>query len=304
MFIPAVAVSCPVVRQGMLTLAAVCMHIDSTDAFLGSNPSKSQISEFLEVAETHGKVFVKECRQKLAQYEKGKSGSQNQDDAILACSRLLCDLGLAFFRIHRCNGVTLFDSAAWTWLHLLRGIKTSYAAVFGSGRPVNEAIINDMMPKLRLEKLISRKCLGCNHPCFEYVRQSRTERFNLLRSTLDGTWRSLTTDREAEDLKVAIDMLSEVTERVFSPLVPSLIRIICTWIGDIPKGFVDVLQVGFPPALAVYAHWLMLIILVEDLWWVHDMGRAGIRDVIRLCSKADPDTHALLTWAQHLIAMK
>ena len=57
----------------------------------------------------------------------------------------------------------------------------------------------------------------------------------------------------------------------------------------------------FPPALAVYAHWLMLMVLVEDLWWIDDMGRAGIRDIIARCSDADRDVRSLLIWPQQML---
>lgn len=54
------------------------------------------------------------------------------------------------------------------------------------------------------------------------------------------------------------------------------------------------LESGSHPVLAVYAYCLTLKVLVDDLWWVDDMGRAGIRDVIVICSDADRDVRSLL----------
>ena len=290
--IPAVALTCPVVRQGMLTLAAICLHYDSS-----LDHSDEHCLEYLEAAEAHGKTFVKESRQKLQDFQEGRS-TQDQD-SILACSRLLCVLAFAFFRTHRQNGATLSDAAAWTWLHLRRGVKTSYVAVVEAGRPVDEMFMKDMMPQLCYQ-LVPRMGVGCQKPCFRYVQESRRGFIDALRSTLHGDWSSLG-DQKTEDLGVAIDLLHQVTEQICSQQLQSLLRTICTWPADIPRGFVDMLVGESPPALVVYAHWLMLMVLVEDLWWIDDMGRAGIRDIIAICSDANRDVRSLLTWPQQML---
>jgi len=291
--IPAVALTCPVVRQGMLTLAAICLHYESSPDHSGEH-----CLEYLEAAEAHGKIFVKESRQKLQDFQKGLN-TQDQD-SILACSRLLCVLGFAFFRTHRQNGTTLADLAAWTWLHLLRGVRTSYVAVVEAGRPVDEIFMKDMTPQLCYHQLNPWMDVGCKNPYFRYIQQSRRGFIDALRSTLHRDWSSLG-DQKTEDLGAAIDLLHQVTEQICSQQLQSLLRTICTWPADIPRGFVDMLVGGSPPALAVYAHWLMLMVLVEDLWWIGDMGRAGIRDIIAICYDADRDVRSLLTWPQHML---
>ena len=115
-FIPALALTCPVVRRGMLTLAAIWLHYDFAAAPAASTDSSGHPSKYSEAAEAHGMIFVRESRQKLQDLR-----GQAELDSSFACSRLLCILGFAFFRTHRGNGVSLADSAAWTWLHLLRG---------------------------------------------------------------------------------------------------------------------------------------------------------------------------------------
>ena len=292
-FIPAVALICPVVRQGMLTLAAICLHYESS-----LDPSDEHCLEYLEAAEAHGKIFVKESRQKLQDFQEGL-GTQDQD-SILACSRLLCVLGFAFFRTHRQNGTMLSDPAAWTWLHLLRGVKTSYVAVVEAGRPVDETFMKDMTPQLCNQRLTPRMGGDCQTPCFRYVQQSRRGFIGALRSTLHGDWSSLG-EQKTRDLGAAIDLLHQVTERICSQQLQSLLRTICTWPVDIPRGFVDMLVGGCPAALVVYAHWLMLLVLVEDLWWIDDMGRAGIREIIAICSDAGCSIRSLLIWPQHML---
>ena len=291
--IPAVALTCPVVHQGMLTLAAICLHHESCP----DHPAEHCL-KYLEAAEAHGKVFVQESRQKLQDFQKGLN-TQDQD-SVLACSRLLCVLGFAFFCTHRQNGTTLADPAAWTWLHLLRGVKTSYVAVVEAGRPVDDIFMNEMTPQCSYSQLTPRMDVACQNPCFRYIQQSRRGFFHALRSTLHRDWGFLG-GQKTKDLGAAIDLLYQVTEQVCLERFQSLLRTICTWPADIPRGFVNMLVDGSPPALAVYAHWLMLMVVVEDLWWVGDMGRAGIRNVISLCSDADPDVRSLLTWPQKML---
>lgn len=80
-----------------------------------------------------------------------------------------------------------------------------------------------------------------------------------MRSTLHREWSALGAQK-TEDLGAAIDLLHHVGEQIGPQQSLSLLRTICTWPADISKGFVDMLVGGFPPALAVDAHWLMLVI--------------------------------------------
>lgn len=295
-FVPAVALDCPVVRQGMLVLAAVCLHHDSS-----ADRSDEFRLRYLEAAEAHGKIFVKGSREKMQDFQAGLN-SQDQD-SILACSRLLCVLGFAFFRTHRKNGTTLADAAAWTWLHLLRGVKTSYLSAVESGQPIDEIFLKDMAPPSSCYQLTLQKRTGCQNPCFKYVQKSWQEWFDALQSTLDRKWSSLE-DQRLQGLTIAINLLYDTTEQISSQRVENVFRIIFTWPAEIPRGFVDMLMEGFPPALAVYAHWLLLVVLVEDFWMIDDMGRAGIRDVIAMCSEADSIVRHLLIWPRKMLDMR
>ena len=296
--IPAVALTCPVVRQGMLTLAAICLHYESLTA---DHWGEQGAEAYLEAAEAHGKVFVQESRQKLQDFQDGLN--RQDQDSVLACSRLLCVLGFAFFRTHRQNGTTLADAAAWTWLHLLRGVRTAYVAVVEAGRPVDELFMRGMTLQVCFHGREMQMGMGDLDPRFQYVLQTRRDFMGALRSTLHRDWSNLGSQK-TKDLGAAIDLRHQVTEQLCSQQSQSLLRTVCSWPADIPKGFVDMLRVKFPPAMVVYAHWLMLVVLVEDLWWIDDMGRAGIRDVIAMCSDADHSIRSLLVGPQQMLELE
>ncbi|KAL8821822.1 MAG: hypothetical protein Q9191_007235 [Dirinaria sp. TL-2023a] len=237
-------------------------------------------------------------RQKLQDFQEGQN-PQDQD-SILACSKLLCVLAFAFFGSHRQNGTTLADPAAWTWLHLLRGVKTSYIAIIEAGRPVDEIFLKSMAPRVCSHRSTSQRNVRSKDLCLSFIQQSRQEVHDALRSTLHQKWSPLE-DQEIEDLGAAIDLLYHVSERAYSQQPQSLLHIICTWAADVPRGFVDMLEGGSLAALVVYAHWLMLMVLVEDLWWVADMGRAGIREIIAVCLDADRELRSLLICPQRML---
>ena len=292
-FLPAQGLTCPVVRRGILVLAAMCLHHDST----ADRPS-GHSSKYLETAEAHGRIFVQESRQKIQKFQ------DSDVDSILACSRLLCVLGFAFFHIHRQNGATLADREAWTWFQLVRGVKATWIAIVESGKKINDIVARDMAadpPSINLTTT-SRGHRDGHRPVFDYFLRLRWERFHALRAALRNS-QALLDEYQSEYLGAAVDLLYEISGHICSDEVPSLFRIVCKWPGHVSNGFVDMLMDGSPLTLAIYAHFLMSVVLVEDLWWVSDMGRAGIRDVVAMSKNAGSDIDALLRWPQHMSSL-
>lgn len=271
---------------------AMCLHHDTAaDRPLG------QSSKYLETAEVHGRIFVQEASEKMQNFR------QSEYDAILACSRLLCVLGFAFHPIHRQRGATLADPEAWNWLQLVRGVKASWFTIAASGGKFSDLVAEDMGPGSWSPGPSDRephKPLGFRHPSFSYFKETRWERIHALRAFFAAN-KTFLGDQDVEDIGHAVDQLCEMTEHICSPEAPSMFRIICRWPANISKGFVSLILEGFPPALVVFAHWLMSVILVEDLWWVSDMGRAGIQDIVDICSDTSLEAQALLKWPQEMV---
>ena len=69
-------------------------------------------------------------------------------DSILACCRLMCLLGLAFFRNHRTDAMTLDDAESWTWLQMLRGVKTVQTTILQSGLHIDPRMAKHMEPAI------------------------------------------------------------------------------------------------------------------------------------------------------------
>ena len=133
--IPAIAYTCGAVRNGMLALAALCLHFDSpTDS--------DKAAEYLEAAKFHGPICLKAHSAQIR-----GTGAPNMD-SVLACSRLLCTIALAFFRTHRRSGVTLADPESWTWMQLMRGVQTVQSAFLESGHSMDLLLRHQLIPEI------------------------------------------------------------------------------------------------------------------------------------------------------------
>lgn len=290
--IPSLAYTSTPVRHGMLVLSALSLHCE------GSTLEPS--SKYLDAAEAYGDMFVKECGVQLKNLEPAKI------DAAVACSRILSACALAFFRIRRSNGLTLADSEAWTWLQLLRGVQTIHISIFEAGYQVHDLMVRDLKPELPDSTgAYSERPTGswvngyCYHPLFNAIQSGRQERFAALRACVR---QNACEDNEADVFLTTIDRLEHVTNHICEGEMHSLFRAIVTWPGSFPQRYADILVNDLHPlALAIYAHWLVLVIMVEDLWWVGDMGRSGICEIVATCSDTSDEISQLLQWPGEVI---
>ena len=225
--------------------------------------------------------------------------------SIVACSRLLTLLGFAFYRTHRANDITLGDAAAWTWLHLLRGVKIVYDTILKSGAEIDPILSLNMKPQIASHMdLRDTPDNGMQwhreHAHFHLIQDTRKERFDSLFGSLLSREANFT-PKEANDLHDTILSLKNVTEHICTGEVHSLNRALATWPGNMSAGFTDMLLRNEPFALVLYAHWLMLGVLAEDMWWVGDMGVAGIREVASICLRDDQKLQPLLEWPMQML---
>lgn len=217
------------------------------------------------MAEHHGEIFVRESRRQLREMQ------PTEIDSSIACSRLLAILGLIFYHVHRRNGAALTDGAAWTWLQLLRGVKPVNVTVMQSNQPVDPVFAEDLLPEVALSSDTLAPPSGyplmqCQHPLLGIVQTTWDDRRTAFERYL-SRYRTTLTEDEFGDLNLALVLLDKVSHHLFSGQMHSVFRTVITWAGSVPKGYLDMLIGCSPVALAMYAHWLMLVKLLEDYWW-------------------------------------
>lgn len=288
---PSLAYTSPLVRHGMLAIAAIDMYF------------ATQKEEPLRLAEYHGDLAIKKCGIHL------QNIVPEEFDYILVGSRMLCLLGFAFWRNYREHGITVGNSKAWTWVNMIRGVAAVQKTITSSadrGHSLAEKdLAEEMNPILgngAAEEGVSFHAISDRQKVLlDFIQQSAAERFVALRAALKARWNDLG-DRVAGEFQAAIEHLEYSTAHLFSPLVQSYWRTMCMWPCSISPELVDRLTNSDGFALAIHAHWFMLVMLVEDLWWVHDMGRVGICEIADLCS-GDEQLRSLLVWPLYLASL-
>lgn len=297
--VPALAVTSTAVRSGMLALAACHMYVQAPR---DANEEKAVL---LRAAYS---LYNKCLRQSGQQLQ--KLDQIEYVDAIVSTARILFALGLAFCQIERRFGKSLADSECWVWLPLLRGNFAVANAVEGSGFS-DEALLHreDMTPEIVPETPHEIRAMTPEDERLEpprtlaFLRRARVASLHSLRSTLAESMTAISDDRWMQYSK-AVDLLDEVMAYTCtSPRVRSYIRLIFIWPLQVPLDFSEALPQGDKFALILYAHWLMLTVLLQDVWIVGDMGRAGIFEIVARSGEWSEDEQDLLLWPRRLLSV-
>jgi hypothetical protein len=306
--IPAIAFTSQVVRHGLLTLGAMCLSHD-----VKYDPDQSL--KYYQTAEYYGEQFVEAASKQLREVKPADV------DTNLACTRLLTVLAFAFFRAHQHQvGVRITESPAWKWLHMMRGTSTVHIHYYNSDETPNEVMARDLGPEqpysgnASIDAGWERTRLRFElHPQFSYIKTTRQARYSALFEALE-TRRSILQPGQADEILAAINLLVSVTDMMCcGEQVYGVMRIIGRWPANISRGFVEMLTAGYLPdgslsagslfALAVHAHWLMLVVLTEQVWFMDDMGRYGITEISALCDAeplADVE-RSLMEWPKKML---
>ena len=177
-----------------------------------------------------------------------------------------------------------------------------HVSLLKSEQDVDPIIKQDMMPELlsfARQPIERSPTISDNaYHILAFIRETQAERFEMLYEALsNGTFAFSGEDLSSQQRSAAvgaITSLARVTDHICAwHEMHSLFRALCTWPGDLSDEFVQLLTQCDSSALAIYTHWLMLVALAEDLWWLGDMGRMGIRAVVELIPKTDVRLHRL-----------
>ncbi|KAK3672957.1 transcription factor [Recurvomyces mirabilis] len=268
-YIPTLAFTYSTVRDGMLTMGAIFLR------FADGTPDTTK---YVDAANFYGTRFVEESRKQLARLDSAES------DANIACSRMLFVLGLAFHREYRRIGFEYSNPMMWTWAYMLSGVKTVFGAIIASGHNVDPTMLLEMTPVEHnndgmLDFEIGSPAASKYDRLLAYITTTMKERHTALHAFILHE----TTGKNVEARNIclgALQSLHSATEQVRSTDKSDTVRVLCACIADTPPGLFNMLEKQHHAALAIHAHWLMMMMLKEELWVIDDMGRAGIKAIL------------------------
>jgi hypothetical protein len=83
--------------------------------------------------------------------------------------------------------------------------------------------------------------------------------------------------------------------------VSNFFRAVFTWPVQVPPRFAELLTSSWDQAaLAIFAHWLVLTMLLEDLWFVQDFGAVRIDLLAEWLGRWESPYFGLLEWPMEM----
>ena len=192
------------------------------------------------------------------------------------------------------TGSTMLPFFLWVWTKQEGAISHDlpYARLMPTGTDLRDTKSPD--PQLFRHHLLP-KVLEESQEAFAELRRNLQ---NLQIS--DGSLS--TTLEELSRLERAV---SNFKASVMTPCPRSFFRIFAAWISLMDPAFLALLTKQDTMALAVYSHFLVYMILFEDLWWCGDLGIGTLRTVLPVvwgCVKCGKPADGVSVQQQHLYA--
>lgn len=197
------------------------------------------------------------------------------------------------------------ESRLPSWLHFMTGIKTIRALPARKTKeesefdgfldedhvvivPEDVAHIQETDPVF-LARVGALQCPSVySHRMFQEIKRTRLAAFVRLYELLRKQ-RSRLEDAHTDTCCNALQKLMDTTGLIFNPKTSSTdslstprvynrnpVRTIFSWPGILDDEFFHLLEAGDMRALAVYAHFLTFLLMMDDIWHVGGMGRGGI----------------------------
>lgn len=268
--IPAIAFSSAVVSHALMAFSAFCLCASPS-----SIPRKTELRA---TAERHYYHSIKLLRRSL------ESAGQREADVVLACAMVLIPCGLALVGSDASGVFSLRD-----WACHLRGWRVIGASIYGEVDAASKLIpypqpgipdVDDLP-----ERVVGGEGLGvASVPLMGEIRGSWPEAMGRLRRAVDlqcgysGIGCGDATD--ATIYTSAITALEHVVDYILAYPVVNLFRAVFIWPIWVSPEFIELLAQNDGLALAIYAHWLVLTMTLEDLWWLDGFGSGQIERLV------------------------
>ena len=201
---------------------------------------------------------------------------------MLACAMVLIPCGLALASSDDHGGVfSLRD-----WACHLRGWRMIGASIYGEANATSK-LIPYPQPGIPDARDLPERTVGggglwtSSKPLMEEIRCSWPGAMTRLRNAIDSHCRYRGGDAaDAAIYASAIAALDRVVDYILAYPVVNLFRAVFIWPIWVPPEFIELLAHQDGLALATYAHWLVVTMALDDLWWLKGFGSGQIERLV------------------------
>ncbi|KAK4953652.1 transcription factor [Elasticomyces elasticus] len=281
--VPAVAHSDPGTSHALMALSALCLISNEPDLH-------GTALDYHSTAMHHYTASVRLLRESISVPEKAAA------DALLACSMLLIPCGIAFAR--------KTASPTSEWLHHLRGFRALGDALNESDGIANAEhqlipFPQDGIPEQQIHIVSrgrhSKATLLCN-----LIRCSRHRALDKLRAAVAAS-DPASDPLDTEAYVLAIEQLQYVMDYVVECRTSNYLRAIFSWSTQVSPRFVMLLGSRDELAIAIGVHWIVLTLLLHDLWFVKGFGAFRIETVTARFEQSRSINLWLLDWPREVL---
>lgn len=281
--IPAIAFTNPMASHAMMAFSAFCLSV--------SAPTESQAYHVRATAELHYYQSLIRLRNSLPSVDLSSA------DAVLASAMILIPCGLALAQSDK--GVYSLND----WLCHLRGWRAIGSRIYGSNGRMRS--ITQLIPYPQ-PGIPDPDDLPQGHHGVSRLQTSA----NVLMSQIQASWRKAMSElsftinerssgHDASDSKAylaSVTALEYILDYVSEFPVANLFRAVFIWPIQISPRYIELLSSYDDLALAIYAHWLVLTMAVDALWWVKGFGPGQIERLAGQSKFSNLPGSELLRW--------
>lgn len=216
-------------------------------------------------------------------------------DAVLASAMILIPCGLALAQ------TSTLKYPVYDWIYHLRGFRALGVAIYGEVQHAGQYRLIPF-PQAGIPDAVSHEpnlgggaLWGYGVLLFHRIRESQSAALD----SLEAANADSCNQRDAADIKAstaAIEALRYVMKYTLECRVSNLFRAVFTWPIQISSRAIELGCRRDPFALAIYAHWLVLTMLLEDLWWIDSFGQDRIERISLESEQADKPYAHLIRW--------
>jgi hypothetical protein len=275
--VPAVGFSNSLVSHAIMAFSAFCMS---------SAAAGAASYDFRTTGQMHYHQALRRMQASLPFL------GRDNADAVLACAMVLIPCGLAL--AHGGESIERSDD----WLHHLRGFRTLGAAIYQGEKSTADRLVpypQQGIPDSGMKGLVVGNDVILAAPLLARIRRSWRDALETLKVAVDRAGVAMDV-ADSEACVAAIKSLSYAMNYTLGCKVSNLFRAVFTWPILVSSHFCNLVARRDHIALAIYSHWLVLTMLVEEKWWVGEFGSERIEDILVEFKRVGGPFIPLLEW--------